>query len=466
MALAILWIAEKRTRFVSRFFEETRTATDLAVVRIVLVAIYLDLDIPLELRYAKLDPALIFPPFGWGPLATWFPRDPRLVEAVAGLFFVFGLFALVGLWTRISMAVVVALGFYLFTIPQLFGKIGHNHHLVLFGLLLALSPCGDALSVDALLRKRRGHGVPALAAAKRYAQPIQAILLLMGVMYFFPGAWKLARNGLTWFTASSLRGLIAGKLAEEVASPLQLWILHQSALLVLGAVFTIVFELGWLFAAMNKRTRPLALIVGLTFHNMTNLLMGIPFTQLQVCYVALVNWGAVFGFFSTRARMARNAASEWVATRHVWSTTSLGRPFTMVASILLTGMVLAGIGHADRGWPIACYPTFDNPPSTLSKRVLIEATASDGNVYRQTLSYDPVLQQTYVSEAWRGMLDVLIKPGQPTSEPRARAIVSLWEQAYHRDDIVSASLFADTYDSSVSRQHPISHRLVATVETR
>ena len=467
LAVLILWFAERRWNVVSHFLAEPRTALDLAVFRIALMTIYVGgLDPAQVVRFARLDPALIVPPFAWGHLAVWWPRNVALVETLEVVFCLFSVLALVGLWTRFSVVVSVLSGSYLGTICQLFGKINHGHDMVLFGLLLACSPAGDALSLDSLLARRRGVGVPQLATSRRYALPLQAVMVLMGVTYFFPGAWKVSRLGLEWFRATHLQTLIANKVAESAPSHLQLWMLHQPTLLSIGAFFTIVFEMGWILLVIPRRTRPLAFLMGLGFHNMTNLMMNIPFWNLQFCYVALVDWGAVLTFFSSRISKTEAVARQVAQPkREDWWESITSRALPKLAMVLVAAMVLAGIGHIGNGWPIACYPTFDDRFETPEPKVLtLEGHTSGGASVDETLSYDRVLQARYRADTWRGMTEAEGCPGTRESEPRARALVGLWQGVHPETRLASATVYCDVYEGTIDSARKTQHLLVRTVQ--
>ena len=152
LAAVTFWLADRRWHLVAKFMAEKRTPLDLAIIRIVLMAWLMQLSLSRVLVFASLDPALVYPPTGWGRLAMLFPRNRHLILGAYVVFLVSAALALIGLWTRVSVPLAAAGAFYLMTIPQLFGKINHGHHLILFAILLAFSPCGDALSVDALHR--------------------------------------------------------------------------------------------------------------------------------------------------------------------------------------------------------------------------------------------------------------------------------------------------------------------------
>ena len=468
LTILVFWFAEYRWKFVSRFLSEKRTPLDLAVFRIALMVDYLEIvsDLPKILHFAALDSALVVPPVGWGPVASWVPRNHLVVETVGVIFIICLVLSLIGLWTRISVLVTVVSAVYLLAILQIFGKINHSHHMVLFGVILCFSPCGDALSVDAYLRKRRGEGIPALAPARRYGAPLQWIMVLMGLIYFFPGIWKVARGGQRWFSAANLHDLIARKLLEfNPPTALQQWTLHHHFVLVLGALFTIIFEVGWIFAVMDRRLRPSLIVSGLLFHSVTNMLMHISFWTLRCCYVALVDWGAVGSFLSPRIRNARAAARAWVEQRgDNWAVATPGRPFTIVATVFLVGMVLTGVTHRVNAWPVGCYPTFDELPGPVPPRVQLEAEAADGKLYHATLSYDPILQEPFGSERYQGMMMAFGCPGAFYSNAKARAYVRMWEAAYHHPDIVSAKIYCDTYNDSVDSPQVVQHKLLGAVD--
>jgi hypothetical protein len=412
------------------------------------------------LVFAQLDPALVYPPTGWGRLAVMFPRNQHLIEGAYVVFLVSAVLALIGLWTRVSVPLAAAGAFYLMTIPQLFGKINHDHHLILFAILLAFSPCGDALSLDALLSRRKGTAIPILQRSTRYSAPLNAIIVLMGIIYFFPGVWKVARNGLSWFSSSNMQNLIGTKLLEAKPNALQSWVLHQPTLLFLASIGTILFEVGWIFLAMNKRSRPFLVVLGLAFHNTTGLLMNIFFPPLQICYVVLVDWGHVYSWLAQR--LGRAVEKDGFAATHLVS--MVGLPFKTVTAVIIAAMVIAGLGHAQAGWPIACYPTFDTPDSATLREVSLQATGSNGEIYRQKLSFDPLLQQQFAAPNWQGMVNLITLPGRSVSEPRVKALVQLWQTAYHHPGLYTAQVYIDSYDLSKEHSYPFSRKLLANLQ--
>jgi hypothetical protein len=307
----VLLLAEKRWKLLSSFRLEKSSALNLAVARVVIMTTLVSkISLNYELSYSRLDRALIVPPLGWAYLAAYVPRNPNLISVLYVLFVAFGALAIAGLYGRLACCVTSAVGFYLLTLPQLFGKINHDHNLILFGFILAASPCCDTFSVDAirdaLRAAKHGHFLTAPTESTVYADPLKAMMVLLGLIYFFPGAWKVGRAGVHWFSADNMRWMMARKLLEAPhITSIQMWAMHHPLLLVMGAAFTPLFELGFLFAILSPRTRPYAAACGIAFHNMTALLMNISFVSLQMCYVIFVNWTRVLSWIALRFRIGQ-----------------------------------------------------------------------------------------------------------------------------------------------------------------
>ena len=91
----------------------------------------------------------------------------------------------------VSAFFVGILGFYILGIEYFFGNVSHtHHHIVWFSLILAFSRCGDALALDS---KGKNYG-----PSTTYTIPIRIIWILIGILYFFPGFWKIYHSGPEW----------------------------------------------------------------------------------------------------------------------------------------------------------------------------------------------------------------------------------------------------------------------------
>ena len=261
--LVCLWLGwRQRTRLsklITSFFMEKDTPLNLGVFRIVmfgLLFMYRDQD---NLAYySTLPDELLFPPAGLGPLLAWLPRSPEIAEWSIWLLRIFCVLAMFGVLTRITTIATVLLALYVLGLPQMFGKVNHVHHVIWFTALLAASPCGAALSVDSLVKKlcNRENRLPRKAIA--YALPLRFTWILLGLIYFFPGFWKLWTGGVDWILSDHLQNQMY-----------HLWSTHQDRyeirflaeskfLTVLGGVGTIAFELSFIFLMFHRSTRALA----------------------------------------------------------------------------------------------------------------------------------------------------------------------------------------------------------------
>lgn len=459
-----LWFAERKSGVLSRFIAEEASPLNLGIARAaIFTGLVLQVQLDELLAFGRLDNSLILPPLGWKWIAPHLPRSNSLLEALYYLLVVSGTLAVIGLWTRASTAVASLLGFYLLSIPQLFGQVVHYNHLVLFSFLLAVSPCGDAFSLDAWLHKRRfGRAAPALEPSTYYAAPLKIIMVVMGIAYYFAGAWKVCRVGIRWFTPDYMRLILLVKMQEFNPTSFQLWTLKHPAMLILGAIFTIAFEIGFVFAILNRRTRILAFLSGIAFHNLTYALMQIQFLDMQVCYVTLVDWGWLVAAF--RARTLLNAgAIPYGQELSNYAAPRLRLSFRVAAFIITVGMLIGGVTHIVNGWPIGCYPTFDWQPDSRVKELGFEVQSASGKVDAYTLDFDRRMAQPYSPERWKSLVAEVTREDIPSCDTRSRELLRLWAAAYRRSDIQSATLYLDIYDFEKSTTVPIEHRLMGTI---
>jgi Vitamin K-dependent gamma-carboxylase len=218
----------------------------------------------LRKNHEFLDPQLIT-----RVLAAVFSRDaffnPTTFTVLYWATFTFGVLALVGLFTRVSLF-LFATGTWIF-VAHLFSY-GDRHHtealFAIFLMLLALVPSGERLSVDAALRRRR-TGVGGAERSELAIWPLKLILVLLGLTYLSAGMAKMLHSGLRWMNGYTLQGhTLADALSR--GHPFGVWLAQQHTLAVLLSVFTIVFELFfWVTLVVPRRWLPALLLVALLF---------------------------------------------------------------------------------------------------------------------------------------------------------------------------------------------------------
>ncbi|MEM9038619.1 MAG: HTTM domain-containing protein [Actinomycetota bacterium] len=136
-------------------------------------------------------------------------------------------------------------------------------------LLLALTPCGAALSVDRLRR----HGRTALRSAPRVAPwGLRLIQLQVVVVYLF-AVW--GKSGASWTSGTAVSTAFRLEDLQRFAAPS---LLVESVLVVAALTWgTLVVELALATLLWVRRTRPILIVVGVLLHLLIDvfLLVGV-----------------------------------------------------------------------------------------------------------------------------------------------------------------------------------------------
>ncbi len=196
-------------------------------------------NVCLEQRWRFLELPAVFRqpafPVGWLPLpdARWGRRLEILWKASL-------LTACLGLATGLSLAVAALLSLYWFSLPNQFGVQHHRNHLTVQALLvLALSRCGDAFSLDQLL-----SGVSTPGWSGEYTWPARMICLCLTAMFAAAGWTKLRWSGPGWVDSLPLY-LVRGLCLPYDARPLSrynLRLARRKRLCRLGATLVLGLE--------------------------------------------------------------------------------------------------------------------------------------------------------------------------------------------------------------------------------
>ncbi len=363
-------------------FAPVGSALDLAVFRIT-IAIFLawNESVALSDTIALLPPEARVAPTGVGWLVPMLAITPALVRTARWILWAACVTGALGLFSRTSLIVASVAASYVMLAPQLTGAVFHDHHLLWFAVLLAASPCGDALSIDAWLARRRGRPLPTHGRA--HGAAIRLAWLFIGCVFFFPGVHKLLSAGLAWVTSDNLRNQIWWKWAQDPATQPSLridrypWVLHALA----GA--TILFELTFLPLVFHRRTRALAVVAALLFHQSTDYFMGVRFTVLWVTYGVFVPWEALWLRFRSLPKIVSSIERSTI-------------PVASVGGALLAGIVGFGALGITNGYPFACFPTFEWMPADRMPALEIAIERADGS----TLVLDRALWRDVSPREW------------------------------------------------------------------
>jgi hypothetical protein len=361
------------------FFLEPTSAVNPALLRIVIFLLVFQSAFAARPEWHAAIPAgFRSSPPGWGWLGD-LPFQPTVALVAGKLLIVTSGAACVGLFTRVSVPLAAVLAVYVVGLPYFFGKINHGAMVrTLSALALSLSPVGDALSIDRLVRRLRGHAPPAPSPA--YTLPVRSIWLIIGTTYFFPGLWKLWTSGDLWMFGDQLKFELLRRWASAPDFVPTFRIdQHPWPLRLLGAG-TIALELGFVFAMFYRRARIATALAAASFHLGVAHLMGIRFPL----YVPLLVLLEVETWASVRPRMSETVTRGWTRLRArldglvpawVRATPTVPdvkpsrdlRPAAVLVGVLLFGQLYTGFARVS-SWPISVYPSFSARKTSAPKR--------------------------------------------------------------------------------------------------
>ena len=157
-----------------------------------------------DLRWYALFPPEFYQPrsfFAWLSLPT--PSWAAMAWLVTA-FEISVILAALGLLTRLATLTAFVLGLYVLGLQFNYGYLHWAHAIVPVAMgIFALAPCGDALSLDALLgRIIRGK---AADTGGQYRWPIQLVRLVFVTVFLAAGLAKLRQAGLEWVLSDTLR---------------------------------------------------------------------------------------------------------------------------------------------------------------------------------------------------------------------------------------------------------------------
>lgn len=224
----------------------------------------------------------------------------------------------VGLLTRAGTAVAFGLGFYLIGVPYNFGKTDHMTAIVVWTMgILALSRCGDAWSVDAWIRRRRGLIPP--PPGGEYRWPVRAVWVTMATIFFAAGMAKVIQGGPAWVFSDHMAISLVQRYYDVNAPPPLDWGLRvaQHPLLSRGmAAGSVLLELAAPLALFSRRARRFVPWMLLAMQVGIGLLMDVWFTRFMFAYLFWVPWGSIFaarGNAATGTQRAQRRAESATA---------------------------------------------------------------------------------------------------------------------------------------------------------
>lgn len=266
-----------------------------AVLRIangIYTSIYLGRRVRLFRRVHRTDPEL-FQPVGPVTLLPK-PLPPRVADSVFFAALATNALATLGVAHRVSGPLHAALTLWTMSYRNSWSMILHDqNNMVLQTAVLGLTPAADAVSVDALVRRRTpgAHWV--------YSVPVRGMQLVPAVTYFLAGVAKVtSEHGWGWADGEVLRRQIAedGLRKELLGTPaatLGIKLLGRRNLFTVMAAGSLALELvaplvlvdrrlaRWWAAGAFAMHWGIFLIMGIRFrHNLCGMVY-LPFFQME-----------------------------------------------------------------------------------------------------------------------------------------------------------------------------------------
>ncbi len=266
---------------------------NLAICRIIVVAaqlLWFFPSLPEHTNLLEKNPEFGDPQLLIRAIAAIVPREmlftPSGFTALYWIVAVAGIAALVGVFTRPSVF-IFALGTWIF-VAHLFSY-GDRHHteavFCIFLMLLAFSPSGESLSLDALIRRRRGRELSARSETAIW--PLKLAHVLLALTYFSTGISKVLYGGPAWLNGYTLQGYTLNDALNR-GFPMGIWLGQQHTLSVLLSVFTILFELFFFVSLILPWTAPFFFIGGILFQAGLYVAAGHDFFQHMVLLFLLL----------------------------------------------------------------------------------------------------------------------------------------------------------------------------------
>jgi hypothetical protein len=291
----------------------------LAICRILLVGVQLLLLVRLDdYNYNRLadltlksassyNPLPVFTLLTW-PLGPEFRPSFEILITVYSITLAVGTLALVGLKTNINLALFVLGIIFLQAFSYSFNEYHHPEPPMIFALsLLALSPAGKVLSIDALWRRRRlvfnggkSEDLNIMDEKSTFARwPLLLSGWLLALVYLDAALSKLGKGGLYWMNGYTLQYKLANS-GVELGNNLAVWLSQQHTLVWLLSWMTILLEGTFFLVLIFPVLALLYIPMGVFFHVGLCVVMEACFWQWTAVYAVLIPWVPILGILSQR----------------------------------------------------------------------------------------------------------------------------------------------------------------------
>jgi hypothetical protein len=294
-----------------RFWFEPQPPLNLGVCRVLFFALMCVMFLALPIRpFAEVGTSSVY----WDPVFLLKVAEkiahvlhlpiiaPAPVMGLIGIVWKLSLMmACVGLFTRASTIIAFVLGTYITGLSNSYGKIESQLLPLIFIMgFLALSRCGDAVSLDAIFRRRRRP----IAPSGEYRWPVRMVWVLMAVIFFNAGTAKLRHSGYRWAWAENFQLLLITQFynANPPVVRIGLFIANHVWLARLFAAGSLCVETLFPLALFTRWGRWFFPLAAFGMQVGIGLLMNIWFVGFLGAYLFWVPWDKVIDRLTGRSR--------------------------------------------------------------------------------------------------------------------------------------------------------------------
>lgn len=290
------------SRGFSRRFVGSAPPEALAQVRIVVCGILLASTLWEDLSSSALLPAGAIEPMGFLQLLYALPigferfvRSPWMLGVFDWSTAALLLLGALGLGTRWVLPLAFAGYFVLAGLLRQYAWFYHTGIVPLYLLfVLALTPCSDALALDARRRRARGQAPP--VASPVYAWSRFACWVVVATAYFEAGLSKLLLGGGAWAEPANLKRIVVGDSLRIMQFDWEVGLnmVHLPDFVFAGiGWFTIVAELGFVAVLFARWARVVCPLIVIGMHLGIWLLQNILFFDLILLQAIFVEPAAL-----------------------------------------------------------------------------------------------------------------------------------------------------------------------------
>ena len=288
-----------------RFWFEPTSPLNLGMCRLVWLGTIL------LMRYAWVDfsawsdvPAVFWRPTFLFDVLGLGPPDKGAVAVLQVVWRVALILSFVGLFTRTSTLLAFVVGLYLIGVGHNYGKVHHSDAVVVLTLgILACSRCGDAVSIDRLLRRDR-----IVPSSGEYRWPVRLVWVLLSLILLAAGIAKLRTSGLAWINGENLAILLVQHHYGSGSRPPTNWglqLAQQHWMCSVISLGTLMIECSFFLALLHPRLRAVLVPSALAMLVAFGLLMGVWFAPLLATFVFWIPWDVLARKLSASRRESR-----------------------------------------------------------------------------------------------------------------------------------------------------------------